>query len=116
MPFGINIHLLCRRVGWQARHGEDAARESHDEAGPGGDTQFTHSDGKALGTAQLHGVIGKRILGLGHADRHLVKAQGLDFLQLLPSRGSKDDLVCPVNLLSNGGELFGDSLLRLRAE
>ena len=82
LSFVIDIHVFGSRFLRQAGHGQDVAGKRYDKAGTGGDAQFSYGDGKAFGAANLRGIVGQGILGLGHADGHLVEAEFLDFDEL----------------------------------
>mmetsp|Transcript_10753 Transcript_10753/g.25328 ORF Transcript_10753/g.25328 Transcript_10753/m.25328 type:complete len:264 (+) Transcript_10753:52-843(+) len=58
-------------VGWldrQAGDERDRAEGDDDEAGAGGDVHVLDVHGEAGGRAELRGVVGERVLRLGHAD------------------------------------------------
>ena len=89
----------------QAGHGEDVAGEGNQEAGAGGDLNVPHGDGEVLRGTQELGVIGEGILGLGHADGQVIKAEVGELLELLLRGGGDDDAVSVIDLGSDGVEL-----------
>ena len=79
----VHVDLFCGGGLGQAGHGHDVAGEGDDETRPGTDLQAAYGDGEVLRRAQKGGVIGEGILGLGHADGKVPKAQGLQLGGLL---------------------------------
>ena len=55
----------------QTRHGHDVARERDDEPGAGGRVDVADGEPEAGRSAQLGGIVGEGVLGLGDADRGL---------------------------------------------
>ena len=69
----------------QAGHGDDIAREGHDEARARIQAHLADVQREALGRTQRLGIVGEGILGLGDADRRLRPALSLEVCQLLES-------------------------------
>ena len=71
----VHIDALGSRHFGQAGQGHNIAGQRHGKAGAGGDLHIAHGDAEALGTTFFFWSSDEGILGLGHADRHLGKAQ-----------------------------------------
>ena len=105
-----------RRLG-QTRHGHDVPGEGHKKARARGDLKVFDGDSEALRRAQLCGVIGKTVLGLGDADGELVKTQRRKLVNLLLCTGEHADPGAAVDPADNGLQLFlngGGELIAIR--
>jgi len=105
----VNIDTLGSGTLGQARHGEYVAGSCHDEARAGGDFRVSHRHIKGLRCAQLCGVGGKAVLGLGNAARHSAVAQLCKLLNLLLCGGQ--DVHAPAAIGPDSGEHSVDTQL-----
>ena len=67
---------------------------------------LAHRDPEVLRTADLGGVVGEGVLGLGHADQQVILAQLVDELEVLLGLRRKVHAVGAVDLLGNGRHLL----------
>ncbi len=112
----IDVDALGGRDFRQAGHGHDVTGEGDDEAGAGGDFEVADRDAEIFRCALLGRVIGEGVLGLGHADRHLVEAELFELLELLRSLFDQVHAVGMVDLRSDGFQFFHDGGILVVAE
>jgi hypothetical protein len=64
---------MCSAAGASGRpgHPHDVAADRDQEPGAGRDLDLAHGEREALGPAEQPGLLGERVLGLGHADRQV---------------------------------------------
>ena len=112
----VDVDALGSRDFRQTGHGHDITGEGDDEAGAGGDLQVADRDPEVFRCALLGRVIGEGVLGLGHADGHLVEAELFELFQLLRSLVDEVDTVGMVDLRGDGIELVHDGSVLIIAE
>ena len=91
---------------WQTGHCHNIAGVGYHKACSCGKSHVTHGDLKALGLAQLSGIVRQRILCLCHANGNIAKAQLGYLLDSLFSLRGVHNAVCSVYLLSKYTQLF----------
>ena len=104
----VHVDGLCRRGLGQTRHGENVPRQGHDEPGSGGDLHLPHRQDEVLRGPQLRGVIGKTVLGLGHAHRQAAEAQLRQAVDLPVSLLGIGHIAAAVDTLGQGQQLVPD--------
>ena len=105
--------LRCGNLG-KSGHGHDIAGQGNDETCARADLEVADGNSEALGSTEQSGVIGERVLGLGHADGQSREAEVSQLFDLLDGIADQLDAVCVIDLFADHVQfLFDGSIKRI---
>ena len=93
----VQIHIIEDRTGGQTGHGAHLAQQRVKETGPNRGADIADRDAEALWHALQLRVVAQAQVGLGHAQRQVVKAQPGVEVDLLFGLGQVIHAICAVD-------------------
>ena len=102
IAFIVNINAHERGLRGKPRHGGDVAAQGVDKARAGGKAHIAHRQPEAFWRALESGVVGERILGLGHAHGQVSVALRFQLAEFFKRGFFKRNAVRAVDFLGDG--------------